>query len=151
MRRNILERFRREHGNKPLARLEHEHVASIVAAKANAPKSANNLRKVLRHLMEHAIAIQMNTQNPVIGVGRFKNASSGLHCSTDDEIKQYRGYRPGRDATALSDGIDAETTSRRADVTRIGPQHERDGKLDLRHTKNNSEALIPISQSCGRP
>ena len=28
MRRNILERFRREHGNKPLARLEHEHVAS---------------------------------------------------------------------------------------------------------------------------
>jgi integrase len=38
-----------------------------------------------------------------------------------------------------------ETTSRRADVTRIGPQHERGGKLDLRHTKNNSEAFIPIT------
>jgi integrase len=38
-----------------------------------------------------------------------------------------------------------ETTSRRADVTRIGPQHERDGKLDLRHTKNNSDAFIPIT------
>jgi len=38
-----------------------------------------------------------------------------------------------------------ETTSRRAGVTRIGPQHERDGKLDLRHTKNNSEAFIPIT------
>ena len=36
-------------------------------------------------------------------------------------------------------------------MTRIGPQHERrrhdapNGRLDLRHTKNDSEAFIPIS------
>jgi hypothetical protein len=45
-----------------------------------------------------------------------------------------------------------ETTSRRADVTRIGPQHERpptidapNGWLDVRHTKDDSQAFIPIS------
>jgi integrase len=38
-----------------------------------------------------------------------------------------------------------ETTSRRADVTMIGPQHERNGCLDLRHTKNDAEAFIPIT------
>jgi len=145
MRRNILERFRRDHGNKPVARLEHEHVASIIAAKANTPEAANNLRKVLRHLLEHAIAVKMIAHNPVIGVGRFKNASSGLHCWTDDEIKQYRAYWPIGTQQRLAMELALETTSRRTDVTRIGPQHERNGKLDLRHTKNNSEALIPIT------
>ena len=146
MRRNIRERFRREHGKKPVARLEHEHVASIIAAKANTPEAANNLRKVLRHLLDHAIAVKMIAHNPVIGVGRFKNASSGFHCWTDDEIKQYRAHWPIGTQQRLAMELALETTSRRTDVTRIGPQHERNGKLDLRHTKNNSEALIPITQ-----
>jgi hypothetical protein len=103
------------------------------------------LRKVLHHLLEHAIAIKMIAHNPVISVGRFKNASSGLHCWTDDEIKQYRAYWAIGTQQRLAMELALETTSRRTDVTRIGPQHERNGKLDLRHTKNNSEALIPIT------
>jgi hypothetical protein len=145
MRRNILERFRGEHGNKPVARLEHEHVAGIIAAKANTPQAANNLRKVLRHLLDHAIAIRMIAHNPVIGVGRFKSASSGHHCWTDDEIKQYRAHWPIGTQQRLAMELALETTPRRADVTRTGPQHERNGKLDLRHTKNNAEAFIPIT------
>src|SRR6516165_6596975 len=47
-RRAILERFRSEHGNKQVARLEHVHVASMIAAKADTPEAANNLLKVLR-------------------------------------------------------------------------------------------------------
>jgi integrase len=38
-----------------------------------------------------------------------------------------------------------ETTSRRADVTLIGPQHRRGDVLDLRHTKNDSDAFIPLT------
>jgi hypothetical protein len=42
-----------------------------------------------------------------------------------------------------------ETTSRRKDVTLIGPQHRRmtpHGEvLDLRHTKNDSNAFIPLT------
>ncbi len=79
MRRNILERFRRDHGDKPVARLEHEHIASIITAKANTPEAANNLRKVLRHLLDHAIAIKMIASNPVVGVKKFKTAGDGVH------------------------------------------------------------------------
>ena len=68
------------------------------------------------------------------------------------EIAQYRGYWPLGTQERLTAEIALETTSRRADVTRIGPQHERpptidapNGWLDLRHTKNNSDAFIPIS------
>src|SRR5204862_6686107 len=72
MRRNILERFRREHGDKPVARLEHEHIARIITAKANTPEAANNLRKVLRHLLEHAITINMIKANPAARVKKLK-------------------------------------------------------------------------------
>ena len=58
MRRSILERFRCQHGAKPVARLEAGHIAAIVAAKANTPTAANNFRKVLHHLLDHAIALK---------------------------------------------------------------------------------------------
>jgi hypothetical protein len=64
---------------------------------------------------------------------------------TDDEIRQFRNHWPLGTQQRLAMELALETTSRRAGVTRIGPQHERDGKLDLRHTKNNSEAFIPIT------
>src|SRR5437868_14572769 len=47
MRRNILERFREEHGDKPVAALQREHVRRIIESKAATPEAANNLLKVL--------------------------------------------------------------------------------------------------------
>ena len=57
MRRGILVAFRQRHGDKPVARLERRHVADIITTKSKTPEAANNLRKVLRHLLEHAIAL----------------------------------------------------------------------------------------------
>lgn len=145
MRRNVLERFRAEHGTKPVRMLKREHVEAIVTAKAKTPDAANNLLKVLRTLFDHALAINMIEHNPALGVKRFKTAGSGFHTWTDDEIERYRAHWPFGTQQRLAMELALETTSRRTDVTRIGPQHERAGKLDLRHTKNNSEAFIPIT------
>jgi hypothetical protein len=79
MRRNILERFRAEHGKKPVAPLEHQHIAAIIAARAATPHAANNLRKVLRHLLAHAIDIRMITVNPVLGVKKLNTKGDGVH------------------------------------------------------------------------
>ena len=40
-------------------------------------------------------------------------------------------------------------TSRRSDVTKIGPQHRRGNLLDLRHSKNDADAIIPLSDELG--
>jgi hypothetical protein len=50
LRRPILERFRKDYGDKPVARLEAAHIAAIMAAKAKAPTAANNWHKLLHHL-----------------------------------------------------------------------------------------------------
>jgi integrase len=149
MRNNILERFGREHGGKRVAHLQHEHVASIIAAKAATPHAANNLRKVLRHMLDHAVDLRLIENNPAARVRKLKTAGEGLHCWTDDEIERYRAHWRIGTQMRLAMELAFETTSRRADVTRIGPQHRRttpDGEvLDLRHSKNDSRAVIPLT------
>src|SRR5262249_8860957 len=70
VRRNVIERFRNEHGRKPLARLERAHIKDIIGGKANTPEAANNLLKVLRVLLGYAVEIGMIASNPAIGVKR---------------------------------------------------------------------------------
>jgi hypothetical protein len=55
VRRNVIERFRNEHGTKPISRLGRAHIKDIIGAKASTPEAANNLLKVLRVLLSHAV------------------------------------------------------------------------------------------------
>jgi hypothetical protein len=154
MRRGVPERFRnargrsgQRYGDKSVAGLDHEAIASIIAAKAATPHAANSLRKILRHMLEHAIAIRMIKFNPAIGTKRLKTASGGHHSWTDLEIERYRAHWPLGTQQRLAMELALETTSRRADITRVGPQHRRGDVLDLRHTKNDSEAFIPLTDA----
>jgi hypothetical protein len=105
-----------------------------------------NWFKAIRGLMLYSVWIGMRPDDPTEGIKNVKvRKSEGHHTWTDDEIKQYRAHWPLGTQQRLAVELALETTSRRADVTRIGPQHERNGKLDLRHTKNNVEAFIPIT------
>ena len=146
MRRGILTRFCREFGRDLVANFEPKHIAAILAARKDKPSAANNLRKILRHLFKHAVRIGLRKDNPVAETERLKTPSgSGLHTWTDDEIARYRAHWPLGTQQRLCMELALETTSRRTDVTLIGPQHRRGDVLDLRHTKNDAEAFIPIS------
>src|SRR5262249_48623432 len=54
-RRAILERFRAEHGDKRITRLEPKHIAALLGAKR--PFAARNWLKTIRGLMQFAVAI----------------------------------------------------------------------------------------------
>src|SRR5262245_19880608 len=56
VRRNILERFRCEHGHRSLKDLKAIHIRTILGAMAKQPESANGLLKVLRAVLGHAVA-----------------------------------------------------------------------------------------------
>src|SRR5215831_5777246 len=68
VRRNVLERFRAEHGHRPLKELRSDHIRRIMGAKANTPEAANNLLKVLRVLLSYAVNVGMIGSNPAIGI-----------------------------------------------------------------------------------
>jgi site-specific recombinase XerD len=153
-RRGIIERFRNEHGEKRVAKIERDHVKAMMAA-IGKRHAKRNWFKAIRGLMKFAVSIGVRKDDPTEGIKQAKlPKSNGHHTWTDDEIRQYRAHWPLGTQQRLAMELALETTSRRADVTRIGPQHVRSkrdllapyGRLDLRHTKNNSEALIPITK-----
>jgi integrase len=146
-RRRLIEKFRAEHGDKPVALLQREHIQKMSAAILK-PHAKRNWFKAIRGLMLYSVSIGMRPDDPTEGIKNVKlRKSEGHHTWTDDEIRQYRAHWPLGTQQRLAMELALETTSRRADVTRIGPQHERNGKLDLRHTKNNVEAFIPVTDA----
>jgi integrase len=144
-RRAIIERFRSEHGDKRVAMLRTEDVAAMLAA-IKRRYAKRNWFKAIRGLMRFAVASGMRKSDPTEGVRLGKAVkSTGHHTWTDDEIAQYRAYWALGTQQRLAMELALETTARRSDVTRIGPQHERGGRLHLRHSKNASEVVIPIT------
>jgi integrase len=145
MRRSILERFRRDHGDKPVARLEPTHIGAIIAAKRATPTAANNFRKVLHHLLDHAIALGLIGNNPARLVKRFKIKGEGFHTWSDDEVARYVERHPAGTKAHLALTLMLYTGQRRSDIIRLGWQHVRGDKIVLRQQKTDTPLLLPIA------
>jgi hypothetical protein len=102
--RGIIERFRAEHCDKPVAQLERKHVRDIVAKKAQTPAAANNLLRMIRMLMRFAIDEEWRRDDPTIGVKTIRAKSDGFHTWTEDEISTFEKRWPvGTRERALSE------------------------------------------------
>jgi integrase len=146
MRRNIIERFRNEHGSKPIRPLGRSHIKGIIAAKASTPEAANNLLKVLRVMLEHAVEIGMITTNPTIGVKGYRNHGEGIHTWNEDEVAQFEATHPIGTKARLALELLLGTGQRRSDVVRMGWQHLQSDCIAVRQEKTNTPLLIPIDE-----
>ena len=88
-RRNIIEKFRALHGDKPLRGLQRTHISEIIGAKAETPEAANHLLKVLRIMLAYAIDQGMIANNPAAGIKKYKSQGDGHHSWSESEIAQY--------------------------------------------------------------
>src|SRR5262249_53106897 len=85
-RKNILERFREQHGDKRIALLRPDHIKAILAAKAGTPQTANKFLKTLRAMMQHCIAEGMCTDDPTRGIRGRKIKTGGYRTWSEDDI-----------------------------------------------------------------
>ncbi len=152
--RGVLERFRKDFGDDRVADFERKHIVAILNNEAQraSKQTANKLRKVLRLLFEHAIDINLRSDNPVIGTKRFKVESEGHHTWTPEEVAQYRAHWRFGTAPRLCMELAFELAARRAEIVTRGPQHERlatpkapYGKLFVQRLKGSNDTLVPIS------
>jgi integrase len=145
VRRNIIERFRNEHGDKPIARLARSHIKDILGAKANTPEAANNLLKVLRLILNYAVSNDMIASNPTIGIKRYRSKNpDGIHTTTEDELVIFIARHPVGTMAHLATMLMLCLGQRKSDVIRMGWQHVRNGKITLRQEKTKTALLIPI-------
>jgi integrase len=145
VRRNILERFRAEHGTKPVRGLARRHIKEIIGGKANTPEAANNLLKVLRTVLEYALDQDMIANNPAAGVKKYKSHGEGIHTWSEEEIAQFEAYHAIGTRPRLALALMLFTAQRRSDIVRMGKQHITNGdSIALRQQKTDAPLLIPI-------
>ena len=156
-RRNIIEKFLREtdangqrNGDKRAALLKREHIIRFMTARASRPESANALRKALRALMQHAIAMRVRTDDPTFGIKPFAAPSkTGFHTWTEVEIAQFEARHPVGSKPRLALALGLYTGQAKVDVIRMGPQHIRDEVLSWVRSKTSRttaiELFIPVA------
>jgi integrase len=143
-RRRIIERFRAQHGDKRVALLQREHILKMMAAIGN-PSAKRHWLKSIRGLMRVAVPT-MRKEDPTEGIPGIKlPKSKGHHTWTDDEIAQYRAYWLLGTQQRLVFEFALETTSRRGEVVRLGPQHVKDGRIRIARTHGSEDVDIPVS------
>ena len=133
MRRNILERFREEHGDKRIKMLQHGHVVALLSKMK--PHARKNWLKILRPLMAFAIAKGERSNAPTAGIKVKTEASLGHMTWGDAEIARYRQHHKLGTAARLALELLLNVAARRGDAHVLGRQHLRNGKLVWRPHK----------------
>jgi integrase len=142
-RRTILEQFRQAHGDKRVATLPQKFIVQMLSRMK--PVSARNWLKALRGLHEFAVAEGFRPDNPAQGFKLAKHKVKSHHPWTAEEIAQFEAHYPIGTKARLAIALLLNTAQRPGDVTRMGPQHVRNGAIHLRQQKTGAELAIPIS------
>ena len=148
--RGIIERFRADHGDKPVAMLERSHVRRLVAEKAKTPAAANNLLRMVRTLMRFAIEEGWRKDDPTNGVKKIKIRSSGFHTWSETEIAQFEERWSVGTKQRLAFALLLYTAQRRSDVVGMGRQHVRDGRIAVVQQKTGARLSIPLHPNLAR-
>jgi len=144
-RRNILERFRADHGDKRVALLQRAHIEKMVLAKVATPASARNFLNTIRAMLQFAVDTGIRADNPTIGVKRVKIKTDGYRTWTEDDIAAFEARHPVGTRARLAFGLLLYTAQRRSDVVQMGRQHVRDRVLYLRQQQKTGTPLaIPL-------
>ncbi|MEO9459890.1 MAG: tyrosine-type recombinase/integrase [Lentilitoribacter sp.] len=116
---------------------------------ADRPGTADNVVKALRAVFKFAEEYDLIDTNPASGLKKIKRPTKSFHTWTIDEIEQFQAIHAIGTQERLALALYLYTGQRRSDIHRIGPQHVKDGWLNLtqfkgRNSDNPTEVEIPI-------
>jgi integrase len=77
-------------------------------------------------------------------VRRLKYVKAPYRMWEEEHIEQYRAHHPSGSSARLALELLVNTSQRRGDIIRMGPQHLRNGMWHLRQHKTGGELRLPI-------
>jgi len=143
-RRNVLERFREQYGDLPVALIEQRHVQIMVDAKVGTPSAARNLLNMLRALMQFAIKAKIRKDDPTVGVTRAKIETDGYITWEEHHIATFEAHHPIGSRARLALALLLGTGQRRSDVVTMGRQDVRGDKIRVKQSKTGKALMIPM-------
>ncbi len=143
MRRAILERFRLEHGDKRIRKLQAEHVVRLFGKLR--PYAQRNMRKTLRGLMAFALVDGLIEVDPtaIVKLALVKD-TGGFETWTEKDIEKYRAHHNLGTRARLALELLYGSMQRRGDIVHLGRQHIQGGVLSLRQQKTGVQVDIPV-------
>ena len=142
MRRAILERFRAEHGDKPIAMLPQMFIALTLSKMR--PFAARNWLKAIRHVMQFAVSVGLRKDDPTQGIKLPPAKTAGIYTWAENDITTYEAAYAIGTRARLAFALLLYTGQRRSDVIRMGRQHFADGALQVRQQKTGAMLTIPV-------
>jgi integrase len=143
-RRNVLERFREQYGDLPVALIEQRHVQRMVDTKLGTPSAARNLLNMLRALMQFAIKAKIRKDDPTVGVTRAKIETDGYITWEEHHIATFETHHPIGSRARLALALLLGTGQRRSDVVTMGRQHVRGDRISVKQSKTGKALMIPM-------
>jgi integrase len=139
----------------PLSRMSADAVEVLRDRKLALPESANGRVKAIRAVFKWAVRKKSHDgkplvlHNPARDVPYLKsNNPSGWHTWTPDEVRQFEERHPIGAKARLALALLLFTGQRRSDITRLGRQHARDGKITFTQFKGRNRKpkrlVLPI-------
>jgi integrase len=140
------EAFRREHGDKRIAKLEIDHLERIYAAMADRPAAANQWRVAIKDLLKYAVRKKMIAVNPAADLKKMApKRPDGHHTWTPSEVEGFRRKHAIGTKARLTLELMLALALRRSDATRLGPAHVRNGVLSYVQFKNRNRKPIEVT------
>lgn len=131
------------YGDCPVASVSVAWLDAILGQMSATPAAANDLRKVLTGLMDHACRLGWRTDNPVKLTHRYRDGA-GIHDWTNAEIEQYRAHHALGTMARLTMELALNTAARRCNVNKIERDHIKGGYITVAHVKDNNVATVPM-------
>ncbi len=147
--RSPVEPWRAKHADKPVDRFERRHAMEALAEKADTPGAANNLRKRLIQIFDHAVALDWIKSNPARQTKPYKLEGEGFHTWDEGEIARFfEIHEPGTMAH-LAVTLMLYTGASRADAVRLGWPNVRHvenvPRLEYRRQKTRRSGGVLVS------
>jgi integrase len=135
----------------PISMMTADAIEVLRDRKLAFPEGANNRLKAIRAVFKWAArkkgddGKRLASQNPARDVPLLKsNNPDGWHTWTVDEVRQFEERHPIGTKARLALALLLFTGQRRSDITRLGRQHVRDGKITLTQFKGRNRKPVRL-------
>jgi integrase len=150
-RRYVVEPFREKNGHRLVRDLRREHIRAILGQMQDRPHAANNLLKVLLVVLDHAVSQGMIASNPARGMRRYPTRNKdGYRAWSEEDIARFLATHPIGSPAGLAFALALYTGQRRGDLVKLGFQHLRGSRIELRQQKTGRTLSIPVHPELAR-
>lgn len=141
----MIEKFREAHGDKPVRMMQRRHVQNMLAEKAETPAAANNLRKRLIQILDHAISLDWRGDNPARVTKPYKIEGTGFHTWDEGEIARFFEVHKHGTLAHRAVTLMLYTGAARVDAVKLGPWSVKGDRIEYRRQKTIRSGGVLVS------